>query len=116
MHVSVTLSEDEFSYIAFAPVLETDKTYFVVERVDDWESHDRFVCILFCTWRFPCPSQNIFFHVFCFRVIDGRHPLIVCRSLMMEKLRILPLCSSYTCASLCSPYTSWDVRFTLLSA
>ena len=41
MGVEVTVSEDEMSYIISDITLEDDTTYFVVQRVQDWDTIDR---------------------------------------------------------------------------
>lgn len=66
MNVPVRLSDDGFSYIAVAE-LQTDKTYFVVERVDgDWAVYERFV---------RCSSLLLSFHPF---------PLLASHSLLFK--------------------------------
>ena len=47
MNVKVEESEDGLSYLISAITLEDNKSYFVVERVDNWDTINREVISLF---------------------------------------------------------------------
>lgn len=67
MNVPVTLSEDGYSYVAVAQ-LETDKTYYVVERVDgDWEVYERHVSFFFFPTCALLRARNVTFS-FCMKM------------------------------------------------